>query len=152
LLLAFHKRVTYINEVSICNEILAGVAWGLFCLPCSPGTKPANLPTRRVKSRISDRALLLQRFRSTTPVCGVGTVRNVGGRQGRDEMDFFVARWRTRLVTAGRGFNTLVYLLPWAALPLGAWVLVLLIGKLRSPVPAPSPLHPRAGLALCVGD
>ena len=70
----------------------------------------------------------------------------VADGKSRDEiLDFFVARYGERILVTPRatGFNTLVYILPWAALPLGAWVLILLLKKLRSPAPAPAPA-PRA--------
>ena len=35
-----------------------------------------------------------------------------------------------------KGFNRLAYILPWLALVLGAWLLVILLKKLRAPVPA----------------
>lgn len=70
-------------------------------------------------------------------------VRNMlaAGKSRDDILDSFVARYGERILVTPRpkGFNTLVYLLPWAALPLGAWILVLLLRKLRSPAPTPAP-------------
>ncbi len=66
----------------------------------------------------------------------------VAAGKGRDEiLDTYVARYGERILVTPRakGFNTLVYILPWAALPIGAWALVLLLKKLRSPAPAPAP-------------
>jgi cytochrome c-type biogenesis protein CcmH len=66
----------------------------------------------------------------------------VAAGKSRDEiLDFFVARYGERILATPRakGFNTLVYILPWAALPLGAWVLILLLRNLRSPAAAPAP-------------
>jgi cytochrome c-type biogenesis protein CcmH len=67
----------------------------------------------------------------------------VAAGKSRDEiLDFFVARYGERILATPRakGFNTLVYILPWAALPLGGWALILLLRKLRSPAPVPAPL------------
>jgi cytochrome c-type biogenesis protein CcmH len=63
------------------------------------------------------------------------------GKSRDDILDFFVARYGERILATPRakGFNTLVYILPWAALPLGAWALILLLRKLRLPVQAPAP-------------
>jgi cytochrome c-type biogenesis protein CcmH len=66
----------------------------------------------------------------------------VAAGKSRDEiLDYYVARYGERILVTPRakGFNALVYILPWAALPLGAWALILLLKKLRSPSPAPAP-------------
>jgi cytochrome c-type biogenesis protein CcmH len=66
----------------------------------------------------------------------------VAAGKSRDEiLDFYVARYGERILVTPRakGFNVLVYVLPWAALPLGAWILVLLLKRLRSPAPSPAP-------------
>ena len=62
--------------------------------------------------------------------------------KSRDEiLDFYVAKYGERILAAPRpeGFNALAYVLPWAALIMGAWILILLIRKLRAPTPATSP-------------
>jgi len=62
--------------------------------------------------------------------------------KSRDEiLDTYIARYGERILVTPRakGFNTLAYILPWAALPIGAWILVLLLRKLRSPAPSPEP-------------
>jgi len=62
--------------------------------------------------------------------------------KSRDEiLDYYVAKYGERILAAprARGFNVLAYVLPWAALVLGAWLLILLLKKLRSPVPASGP-------------
>jgi len=67
----------------------------------------------------------------------------VAAGKSRDEiLDFYVARYGERILVTPRakGFNALVYVLPWAALPLGAWILVLLLKKLRAPAAAPAAL------------
>jgi cytochrome c-type biogenesis protein CcmH len=66
----------------------------------------------------------------------------VAAGKGRDEiLDYYVAKYGERILAAPRakGFNALAYILPWAALPLGAWLLVILLKKLRSPAPSPVP-------------
>jgi cytochrome c-type biogenesis protein CcmH len=62
--------------------------------------------------------------------------------KSRDEiLNHYVAQYGERILAAPRaeGFNMLAYVLPWAALILGAWLLIVLIKKLRSPAPASSP-------------
>jgi cytochrome c-type biogenesis protein CcmH len=62
--------------------------------------------------------------------------------KSRDEiLDHYVAQYGERILAAPRaqGFNILAYVLPWVVLVMGAWLLILLIKKLRSPSPVPSP-------------
>lgn len=62
--------------------------------------------------------------------------------KSRDEiLDFYVARYGERILVTPRakGFNSLAYILPWAALPIGAWILILLLRKMRAQAPAPAP-------------
>jgi cytochrome c-type biogenesis protein CcmH len=66
----------------------------------------------------------------------------VAAGKSRDEiLDFYVAQYGERILATPRakGFNRLVYVLPWLALILGAWLLVVLLKKLRTPAPAPEP-------------
>ena len=66
----------------------------------------------------------------------------VAADRSRDEiLDYFVAQYGERILAAPRakGFNRLVYILPWLALILGAWLLIILLKKLRTPVPASNP-------------
>jgi cytochrome c-type biogenesis protein CcmH len=66
----------------------------------------------------------------------------VAAGKSRDEiLDRYVAQYGERILATPRakGFNMLAYVLPWAALPLGAWILIILLKKLRAPVPSPSP-------------
>jgi cytochrome c-type biogenesis protein CcmH len=59
--------------------------------------------------------------------------------KSRDEiMDFYVAKYGERILATPRpqGFNVLAYILPWAALLLGAGLLFMLIKRLRAPAPA----------------
>ena len=65
----------------------------------------------------------------------------VAAGKSRDEiLDHYVAQYGERILAAPRvkGFNLLAYILPWAALILGAWLLIALLKKLRTPAPAPS--------------
>jgi cytochrome c-type biogenesis protein CcmH len=60
--------------------------------------------------------------------------------KSRDEIfDYYVAKYGEKILAAprARGFNALVYILPWAALALGVWFVITLLRKLRSPAPAP---------------
>jgi cytochrome c-type biogenesis protein CcmH len=69
----------------------------------------------------------------------------VAAGKSRDEiLASYVSRYGERILAAPRpkGFNLLVYILPWLALVAGAWLLIILLKKLRTPAaaPAPSPL------------
>jgi len=66
----------------------------------------------------------------------------VAAGKSRDEiLDYYVAQYGERILATprARGFNRLVYILPWLALALGAWLLFLLLKKLRAPAPVPVP-------------
>jgi cytochrome c-type biogenesis protein CcmH len=60
--------------------------------------------------------------------------------KSRDEIfDYYIAKYGERILATPRakGFNALAYIMPWAALALGAGFLItLIIRKLRSPAPA----------------
>jgi cytochrome c-type biogenesis protein CcmH len=61
----------------------------------------------------------------------------VAAGESRDEiLDHFVAQYGERILATPRpeGFNLLVYILPWVALIAGAWILWILIKKLRAPI------------------
>jgi cytochrome c-type biogenesis protein CcmH len=63
----------------------------------------------------------------------------VAAGKSRDEiLDYYVAQYGERILAAPRakGFNSLAYILPWLALAMGAWLLILLVRKTRSPAPA----------------
>lgn len=63
------------------------------------------------------------------------------GRTKDEIYDHYVAQYGERILAAPRpeGFNILAYVLPWAALVFGAWLLIVLIKRLRSPAPSPAP-------------
>ncbi len=66
----------------------------------------------------------------------------IAAGKSRDEiLNHFVSQYGERILAAPRakGFNALVYILPWVALIAGAWLLVLLLKKLRAPAAAPAP-------------
>jgi len=66
----------------------------------------------------------------------------VAAGKSRDEiLDHYVAEYGERILVTprARGFNRLVYILPWLALILGAWLLIVFLKKLRAPVPAETP-------------
>ena len=66
----------------------------------------------------------------------------VAAGKSRDEiLNYYVSKYGERILVTPRakGFNILAYILPWAALLIGAWFLIVLFKKLRSPVPAPAP-------------
>lgn len=63
------------------------------------------------------------------------------GKSRDDILDHFVALYGERILAAprARGFNSLAYILPWLALILGAWLLIVLLKKLRAPARALAP-------------
>ena len=66
----------------------------------------------------------------------------VAAGKSRDEiLDYYVSEYGERILAAPRpkGFNILAYILPWAALILGAWLLIVLLKRLRSSAPSPGP-------------
>jgi cytochrome c-type biogenesis protein CcmH len=66
----------------------------------------------------------------------------VASGKSRDEiLNYYVAKYGERILATPRprGFNSLVYILPWAALIVGAWVLAMLLKRLRRPGPAAEP-------------
>jgi cytochrome c-type biogenesis protein CcmH len=63
----------------------------------------------------------------------------VAAGKSRDEiLDSYVSEYGERILATPRprGFNALAYVLPWAALILGGWLLFVLLRKLRAPAPA----------------
>jgi cytochrome c-type biogenesis protein CcmH len=73
----------------------------------------------------------------------------VAAGKSRDEiLDIFVSQYGERILASPRaqGFNTLVYVLPWLALVLGAWLLILLLKKWRSSSIAATEPAPLAAL------
>ncbi len=58
-----------------------------------------------------------------------------GGKSREEILDHFVAIYGERILATprARGFNVLVYILPWVALILGTWLLVAVVRKLRAP-------------------
>jgi cytochrome c-type biogenesis protein CcmH len=69
----------------------------------------------------------------------------VAAGKSRDEiLDYYVAKYGERILATPRakGFNRMVYILPWAALVLGAWLLIVLLRKQRKPELAAAPNPP----------
>jgi cytochrome c-type biogenesis protein CcmH len=67
----------------------------------------------------------------------------VAAGKSRDEiLDYYVSRYGERILASPRpkGFNALVYILPWVALVAGAWLLFILLKKLRAPAAIPAPI------------
>ena len=65
----------------------------------------------------------------------------VAGKSRDEILDYYVSQYGERILASPRakGFNALVYILPWFALILGAWLLIRLLGRLRSPAASPEP-------------
>ena len=67
--------------------------------------------------------------------------------KSRDEiLDFYVAKYGERILATPRpkGINALAYILPWAALILGAWGLVIFLKRRRLPAPVTPVAAPTA--------
>jgi cytochrome c-type biogenesis protein CcmH len=63
--------------------------------------------------------------------------------KSRDEiLDYYVGKYGERILATPRpkGINSLAYILPWAALVLGAWGLFVFLKRRR--LPAPEPIVP----------
>jgi cytochrome c-type biogenesis protein CcmH len=70
----------------------------------------------------------------------------VAAGKSRDEiLDYYVAKYGERILATprARGFNRLVYVLPWAALILGALILAAIFRRFRAQTPA-APQHAAA--------
>ena len=131
------------------SRILAGVATGIILLAIlSPGAETGK--TADKAREIEDQLIapccwsqpVSQHDSEVSQQIRDEVSKMLAAGKSRDEiLDFFVARYGERILVTPRakGFNTLVYILPWAALPIGAWILVLLIRKLRSSAPSPAP-------------
>jgi len=70
------------------------------------------------------------------------------GKTREEILDYYAAIYGERILATprARGFNILVYILPWVALVLGSGLLAVVLKKLRAPKgleqPAESPLPP----------
>jgi cytochrome c-type biogenesis protein CcmH len=130
-------------------RLFAGIAAAILLLtPISPGaeTSQASAKIREIEDNLiapccwsqpvsqHDSEVAQQIRDEVTAMVGAGKSRE-------EILDFFVARYGERILVTPRpkGFNRLAYILPWAALPLGTWLLILLLRKLKSPAPAPAP-------------
>jgi cytochrome c-type biogenesis protein CcmH len=131
------------------SRIIAGVATGIILLAIlSPGAetgKPAD-KAREIEDQLIAPCCwsqpVSQHDSEVSQQIRDEVSKMLAAGKSRDEiLDFFIARYGERILVTPRakGFNTLVYILPWAALPIGAWILVLLIRKLRSSAPSPAP-------------
>jgi len=131
------------------SGILAGVATGIILLAIlSPGAETGKAADKA--REIEDQLIapccwsqpVSQHDSEVSQQIRDEVSKMLAAGKSRDEiLDFFIARYGERILVTPRakGFNTLVYILPWAALPIGAWILVLLIRKLRSSAPSPAP-------------
>jgi cytochrome c-type biogenesis protein CcmH len=132
---------------SICALLITTTVWAV------PSSGPQPAPVSEKEREIED--LLIAPCCWTQPVSqhyseAAETIRKevhemVAAGKSRDEiLNYYVSRYGERILAAPRpkGFNALVYILPWVALIAGAWLLFLLLKKLRAPAaaPAPSPL------------
>jgi cytochrome c-type biogenesis protein CcmH len=63
------------------------------------------------------------------------------GKSRQEILDYFASKYGERILATPRprGFNAIVYVLPWAALVVGAGLLFVMLKKLRSSTPAPVP-------------
>jgi cytochrome c-type biogenesis protein CcmH len=134
----------FINLLAICALL---IAIEMLAVPSS-GAQTA--PVSEKEREIED--LLIAPCCWTQPVSqhyseAAETIRKevhemVAAGKSRDEiLDYYVSRYGERILATPRprGFNALVYILPWVALIVGAWLLIILLKKLRAPAPSPAP-------------
>jgi cytochrome c-type biogenesis protein CcmH len=134
----------YLNGFGICTALIAAI------MGAAAFSGAQSAPTSEKEREIEDQ--LIAPCCWTQPVSQhysevAEKIRNevhemVAAGKSRDEiLDYFVAQYGERILAAPRakGFNGLVYILPWLALVLGAWLLIILLKKLRAPVPASTP-------------
>ncbi len=71
------------------------------------------------------------------------------GRSREQILDFYIAKYGERILVTPRakGFNSLAYILPWAALPIGVSILILLLRRWRAAAPAPASVPQSATVA-----
>jgi cytochrome c-type biogenesis protein CcmH len=132
------------NRFGICAALLAAIMWASVSFGAQ--SQPASEEEREIDDQ------LIAPCCWTQPVSQhysevAEKIRNevhemVTAGKSRDEiLDHFVAQYGERILAKPRakGFNALIYLLPWAALLLGAFLVILLLKKMRSPSTAPTP-------------
>lgn len=63
------------------------------------------------------------------------------GKTREEILDYYVSIYGERILATprARGFNILVYIMPWVAFILGTWLLVMILRKLRAPRAIESP-------------
>lgn len=56
------------------------------------------------------------------------------GKTREEILDYFVSKYGERILATprARGFNILVYIMPWLAFILGTWLLIMILKKLRA--------------------
>ena len=136
-----------LNMLRLCALLVAATLLG------APASGAQTAPASETEREIEDH--LIAPCCWTQPVSqhyseAADTIRKevhemVAAGKSRDAiMNYYVSKYGERILITPRpkGFNALVYILPWLALILGAWLLILLLKRLRSPVapPAPEPL------------
>jgi cytochrome c-type biogenesis protein CcmH len=134
----------YSNQVAIYAVLIAAI----MCAAVSFGAQgqPASAEEREIDDQ------LLAPCCWTQPVSQhysdvAEKIRNevhemVTAGKSRDEiLNHYVAQYGERILVTPRaqGFNAMIYILPWVALILGAFVVIFLLKKMRSPAPAQSP-------------
>jgi len=134
----------YSNQFGIRAALLAAIMWT--AVSAGAQSQPASEEERKIDDQ------LLAPCCWTQPVSQhysdvAEKIRNevhemVAAGKSRDEiLNHFVAQYGERILVTprARGFNAMIYILPWAALILGGCLVVILLKKMRSPAPAPSP-------------
>ena len=134
----------YFNKFGICAALLAAI----MLAPASIGaqTQPASEEERQIDDQLIAPCCwtqpVSQHYSEVAEKIRSEVHEMVTAGKSRDEiLNHFVAQYGERILVTprARGFNAMIYILPWAALILGAGLVIILLKKMRSPAPATAP-------------
>jgi cytochrome c-type biogenesis protein CcmH len=137
----------YPNAFRFCASLILAVTWFL------PAFSAGNDQAAKLEREIEDNLIapccwsqpVSQHYSEASDKIREEVHAMVAAGKSRDEiLNHYVAQYGEKILAAPRvkGFNVLAYVLPWAALLLGGWMLIVLLKKLRKPAPVaiPAPL------------
>jgi cytochrome c-type biogenesis protein CcmH len=131
--------------IRLCMGLIPALLWGLLSFGAQ-GNKDADL-VREIEDNLIAPCCwsqpVSQHYSAVAEQIRTEVRAMVAQGMTRDEiLDHYVAQYGERILASPRaeGFNMLAYVLPWAALLFGAWLLIVLIKRLRSPAPSPTPV------------
>jgi cytochrome c-type biogenesis protein CcmH len=134
----------YLDRFGIYAALITAILW----TAASAGAQSA--PTSAMEREIEDQLIapccwtqpVSQHYSEAAEKIRKEVHEMVAAGKSRDEiLDYFVAQYGERILASPRpkGFNALIYILPWSALIVGSWLLIILLKKLRAPAVAPTP-------------